>query len=160
MIRTIDLSAGVTTTLVLSGLDAFAAPSDSESFPGTVVTLPTVSAAAGAAELLLDIHLPEGYKVNDDASSSVTLADQGGVASFPAGERFDLTGTRFPVSVPLQLREGLGMITADLALVWCRKDAEGLCLLERARFEVPIDVAATGPSCSIRLPLDLTAPGE
>ena len=158
VIRMIDLTTGVTSTLVLSGLDVFSVPSDSEAFPGTVVTLPTVSAAAGAAELLLDVRLPEGYKVNDDASSSVTLTDDGGVSEFPGGERVDVTGTTFPLSIPLQLREGLGMITADLALVWCRKDAEGLCLLEQARFEVPIDVAATGPSASIRLPLDLTAP--
>jgi len=157
VIRMIDLTTGVTTTLVLSGVDTFDTPSDSELFPGTVVTLPTVSAAAGVAELLLDVRLPEGYKVNDDASSSVTLADEGGVSSFPDGERVDLTGTTFPISIPLELREGLGMITADLALVWCRKDAEGLCLLERARFEIPLDVAATGPSASIRLPLDLIA---
>jgi DNA-binding beta-propeller fold protein YncE len=158
VIRMIDLTTSVTTTLVLSGLDAFAAPLDSQEFPGTVVTLPTVSAGAGAAELLLDVRLPEGYKVNDDASSSLTLADDGGVSLFPGGERVDVTGTTFPVSIPLELREGLGMITADLALVWCREDAEGLCLLEQARFEIPLDVAATGPSASIRLPLGLTAP--
>jgi len=158
-IRAVDLAAGIATTLVLSGLDSFAPPSDSEEFPGTVVTVPTVSAAAGAAELLLDVDLPEGYKVNEDASSSVKLADDGGVSSFPGGERVDLTGATFPVSIPLELHEGLGVITADLALVWCRKDAEGLCLLEQAHFEVPLDVAATGPSASIRLSLDLTAPG-
>jgi len=158
VIRMIDLTTSVTTTLVLSGLDAFAAPLDSREFLGTVVTVPTASAGAGAAELLLDVRLPEGYKVNGDASSSVTLADDGGVSSFPGGERVDVTGTTFPVSIPLELREGLGMITADLALVWCRKDAEGLCLLEQTRFEIPLDVAATGPSASIRLPLDLTAP--
>ncbi|MGB5166813.1 MAG: thioredoxin-like domain-containing protein [Acidimicrobiia bacterium] len=158
VIRMIDLTTSVATTLVLSGLDALAAPSDSETFPGTVVPLPTVSAAAGPAELLLDVRLPEGYKVNDDASSSVTLADAGGVSSFPGGKRVDVTGRTFPVSIPLELREGLGTVTADLALVWCRKDAEGLCLLEQTRFEIPLDVAATGPSASIRLPLDLTAP--
>jgi DNA-binding beta-propeller fold protein YncE len=159
VIRAIDLTAGITTTLVLSGLDSFALLSESEDFPGTIVALPTVSAAAGAAELLLDVHLPEGYKVNDDASSSVRLSDEGGVSSFPGGEHVDLTSATFPVSIPLELRDGLGMVTADLALVWCRKDAEGLCLLEQARFEIPLDVTATGPSASIRLPLDLTAPG-
>jgi len=158
VIRTIDLITGITTTLVLSGLDTFAAPADSGVFPGTVVTLSTVFAAAGAAELLLDVRLPDGYKVNDDASSSVALADDGGVSLYPGGERVDLTGATFPVSIPIELREGLGMITADLALVWCRKDAEGLCLLERTRFEIPLNVAAAGPSASIRLPLDLTAP--
>jgi DNA-binding beta-propeller fold protein YncE len=159
VIRMVDLAEGVTTTLVLSGLDSFSTPPGSGDFPGTVVSMPAISAAAGVAELLLDVDLPDGYKVNDDASSSVTLIEDGGVSSFPAGERIDLTGVTFPVSIPLELHKGLGMITADLALVWCRKDAESLCLLEQARFEVPLDVAPTGPSASIRLPLELTAPG-
>jgi thiol-disulfide isomerase/thioredoxin len=158
VIREINLATGVATTLVLSGLDAFATPLDWATFPGAVVTLTAVSAAAGPAELLLDVHLPNGYKVNDEATSSVTLSGGRELATFPGGERVDVTGATFPVSIPLELREGRGMITADLALVWCRKDAEGLCLLERARFEVPLEVEATGPSASIRLPLALTAP--
>jgi hypothetical protein len=106
------------------------------------------------------VRLPEGYKVNTDATSSVTLADQGSVALFPDGNRVDITGVTFPLSIPVELREGSGAITADLALVWCREDAEGLCLLEQARFEVPIDVTSAGPSASIRLPLALTAPED
>ena len=85
------------------------------------------------------------------------LALSNDVSSLLGGERVDVTGTTFPVSIPLELREGLGMITADLALVWCREDAEGLCFLEQTRFEIPLDVTATGPSASIRLPLGLTA---
>ena len=159
VIRTIDLSTGVTGTLVLSGLDSFRPPSSSEEFPGSVVALPMVTAAAGAAELLLDVHLPEGYKVNGDASSSLKLADDGEVASFPGGDEIDLTGSAFPVTIPLELHEGLGMITGDLALVWCRKNAEGLCLLEHVRFEIPLEVTATGPSASIRIPHNLPVPG-
>ncbi len=51
------------------------------------------------------------------------------------------------------------MVTADLALVWCRKDAEGLCLFEQTRFEIPLNVSASGPSASIRLSLELETPG-
>lgn len=143
---------------MLSGLDAFAAPLDTEAFPRTTVKVPALSGGAGPAELVLDVRLPDGYKVNDSATSSFGLAERGNVASFPDGARFDITGATFPVSIPIELHEGSGAITADLALVWCRKDAEGLCLLEQARFEVPIEAAATGPSASIRLPLALSAP--
>ena len=120
---------------------------------------PLLTADGGrAAELVLDVRLPEGYKVNDDASSSVTLADKGGGSLLQSGERVDLTGATFPISIPIELREGVGTVTADLALVWCRTDAEGLCLLERTLFEIPLEVAAEGPSASIRVRLDLTAP--
>ena len=158
-IRRIDLATGISSTVVLSGLDSFLSVQGNESFRGMVITLATVSAGEGSADLILDVAMPEGYKVNDEASSSLLLADDGNVASFPDGERVDLTGTTFPVVIPFDLHEGLGMVTADLALVWCREDAEGLCLFEQTRFEIPLNVSASGPSASIRLSLELETPG-
>ena len=158
-IRRIELTTGITSTVILSGLDVFLSVQGNENFRGTVITLATVAAGEGSADLILDVVMPDGYKVNDEATSSLLLADDGNVASFPEGERVDLTGTTFPVVVPLALHEGLGMVTADLSLVWCRKDAEGLCLFEQTRFEIPLNVSATGPSASIRLSLELETPG-
>jgi hypothetical protein len=157
-IRRIDLTTGISSTVVLSGLDTFMAVQGAEDVRGMVVTLATVSAGAGTADLILDVVIPNGYKVNEEASSSLLLVDDGGVASFPEGERVDLTGTAFPVAIPLDLHEGLGMVTADLALVWCRKDAEVLCLFEQTRFEIPLNISASGPSASIRLSLELETP--
>ncbi|MFV9672362.1 MAG: thioredoxin-like domain-containing protein [Acidimicrobiia bacterium] len=157
-IRRIDLTTGITSTVVLSGLDSFLVVPGTEDFRGMVITLATVASGAGNADLILDVVLPDGYKVNDEASSSLVLSDDGDVASFPDGLRIDLTGTTFPVVVPLDLHEGLGMITADLALVWCREDAEGLCLFDQTRFEIPLNVSSSGPSASIRLNLEIEAP--
>ena len=160
VIRKVDLATGITSTLVFSGIDSFTTDADSNDYWGTVVPIAAVSAGAGPADLVLDVSLPEGYKVNEDASSSIALTETSAVADSSGGARTDLTGTTFPVQIPLELHEGKGTLTADLALVWCREDAEGLCLFERTRFEIPLDVAATGPSASIRLPLTLTAPEE
>ncbi len=157
-IRRIDLTTGIASTVVLSGLDSFLFVQGDESFRGMVITLATVSAGEGSADILLDVVIPDGYKVNDEATSSLLLADDGIVASFPDGERVDLTGTTFPVVIPFDLHEGLGMVTADLSLVWCRQDAEGLCLFEQTRFEIPLNVSASGPSASIRLSLELETP--
>jgi thiol-disulfide isomerase/thioredoxin/sugar lactone lactonase YvrE len=154
-IRRIDLTTGTATTLALTGLDRFTTFPSSSEFDGAVIELGSVEAGAGAADLIVDVRLPEGYKVNDDASSSLLLVDAGGVASFPKGDRVDLTGVSFPVAIPIELRVGFGTVIADLAVVWCRKDAEGLCLLEQARFEIPLVVSASGPSVSLRLPLAL-----
>jgi len=157
-IRVVNLSTGITSTVVFSGIDAFTPATGADDYWGTVVPIAPVSAGGGMADLVLDVTLPDGYKVNEDASSSMVLTDNGNVASFPAGATTDLTGTAFPVQIPVQLHEGQGSLVADLALVWCRKDAEGLCLFEQTRFEIPLDVSATGPSASIRLALTLTAP--
>jgi len=158
VIRRIDLATGSATTLVLSGLDAFTAQGD-DTYNGPVVALPPIAAGAGAAELVLDVTLPDGYKVNEDASSSLFLSEKGGVATFPAGESTDLTGTKFPVSVPINLTPGTGTLLADLTVVWCREDAEGLCFFERLRYEIPAEVTAAGdPAGAITLPLILEEP--
>ena len=157
VIRRIDLTTGETSTLVLTGLDAFTGAGEA-TYNGPVVTLPTVEAAAGPAELILDVTLPAGYKVNEDASSSLFLFEEGGIASFPNGDRTDLTGTEFPVPIGMTLNSGTGSIVADLTLVWCREDAEGLCFFERLRYVIPAQVTASGPAAAIELPLTLEAP--
>ena len=157
VVRRIDLITGATTTLVLSGLDAFSIRGDT--YDGPKMTLPAVSAGAGPAELVLEVTLPDGYKVNEDASSSLFLSEQGGVAAFPAGESTDLTGTKFPVSIPINLTPGSGTVLADLTLVWCHENAEGLCFFERLRYKIPMEVAASGdPAGAIILPLTLEEP--
>ena len=158
VVRRIDLATGAATTLVLSGLDAFTAQG-ADNYEGPVVALQTVVAGPGPASLVLEVTLPDGHKVNEDASSSLFLSEDGGVASFPDGDSTDLTGTTFPVSVPVNLTPGDGTILADLTLVWCREDAEGLCFFERLRYEVPIEVSAGGePAGAIILPLKLEEP--
>ncbi len=157
VIRRVDLTTGIATTLVLSGLDAFTAQG-SDTYNGPVVTVPAVVAGAGPAEIILDVALPQGYKVNEDASSSLFLSEEGGVATFPDGESTDLTGTHFPVSVPINLTVGTGTVIADLALVWCREDAEGLCFFERLRYQVPVEVTPGGGPGVITLPLVLEEP--
>jgi thiol-disulfide isomerase/thioredoxin len=157
VIRRIDLATGATTTLVLTGLDAFI-PRGDDSYTGPVVTLPAVSAAPGPAELVLDVSFPDGYKINDEASSSLFLTADGGVVTFPGGDDVDLTGAKPPVSVALNLAPGAGSLSADLALVWCREDAQGLCFFEQLRYVVPIEVTAGAPAGVIELPLVLEEP--
>jgi thiol-disulfide isomerase/thioredoxin len=155
-IRRIDLTEGSATTLVLSGLDAFTGEGDDD-YSGPVTTLETIAAAPGATTITLDVDLPDGYKVNEQASSSIFLSGSD-VASFPEGDRIDLTGATFPFTLPVNLSAGAGEIVGDLTLVWCREDAEGLCYVERLRYEVPVDVHAGGDPATIVLPLTLEEP--
>jgi len=156
VIRRIDLVTGEATTLVLRGLDVFMAEGDGE-YSGPSVSLTAVEAGAGPATLTLAVQLPDGYKVNEDASSSLFLSDEGEIATFPS-DRVDLTGTKFPVDVAAELHSGDGTLIADLTLVWCREDAEGLCFFERLRYLVPVAVTPAGPAATIELPLTLEEP--
>ena len=138
-----------------TGLDRQIAEPESADFDGKVVTLSTVAAGQGPSEIVLDVQLPDGYKVNDEASSSLVL---GGSSILPGRTAVDLTGASFPVLIPIELTEGRDTMVADLTLIWCREDAQGLCLLERARFEIPMNVSSEGTSATIRLPLTVELP--
>ncbi len=71
VVRVIDLDTSVTSTMVLSGIEAFEPPPGSEGYRGTVVTLDPVTVAAGNGTITLDIELPAGHRVNGAAPSSL-----------------------------------------------------------------------------------------
>ncbi len=155
-IRVIDLDTSVTSTLVLKGIEAFDPPSE---FAGDVVVLPELSAAAGPASLLLDYRLPEGYIVNAEAPSSITQSGGTSVVVFDPGASVDLTGTDLPVSIPITLEEGRATAGFDVTIIYCSDEAKDLCLIDRVRFEQPLDVGPPGPSTQIVLARTIATPG-
>ncbi|HEU5089146.1 MAG TPA: thioredoxin-like domain-containing protein, partial [Roseiflexaceae bacterium] len=81
VIRTLDMATGRADTLVLQGIEQFAAPADQA---GTrVVTMPPAQLQAGSGIVRLDITLPQGYKVNDLAPSSVRWTQNGTEITLP-----------------------------------------------------------------------------
>jgi len=147
-IRVIDTATGATSTLILKGVEKFDPPS---SFNGEVISLEPFSASAGPASLTLDYLLPDGYKVNEDAPSSIAIVGGSSVASIPGSAVYDLTGTKLPASVPLELTEGDGAAVFDVTLIYCESVATSLCLIDQTRFEVPMDVGPAGASTQIVL---------
>jgi thiol-disulfide isomerase/thioredoxin len=147
-IRVVNIATGETSTLILKGAERFDPPGE---FRGDVITLERIEANAGAASLTLSYELPNGYKVNDEAPSSLTIAGGGVIASLPDGSSYDLTGTELPVSVPVELVEGSATVVFDVTLIYCETVATSLCLIDQTRFEVPMDVGPSGASTQIAL---------
>ncbi len=143
-IRMIDLRAGVTDTLVLRGIERFAPAAGDEDYRGQEIGLDQVTVAPGTGTLVLDIGLPEDHKVNEDAPSSVQWIVGENVAEVEAVR--SLTGVKFPVEIPVEWNEGFGSITADMTVIYCREDAEDLCLIQQLRFTAPVTVADGGVS--------------
>ena len=77
--------------------------------------------------------------------------------TFPDGAEHNLTGTTFPVQFDLDIGEGEGSLTADITLLYCRTDSEGLCIIEQVRISQPLTVSATG-SDQIPLTYSVTLP--
>jgi DNA-binding beta-propeller fold protein YncE/peroxiredoxin len=147
-IRIIDPATGETTTLVLKGVEKF---SPSAVFAGEITMLEPVSVSAGGGTLLVDYALPAGYKVNEDAPSSVTIGGGDSVARLAAGSTGDITGTDLPVTIPIELTEGQDTVFIDVTLVYCREDAQSLCFIDRIRYEVPLTVTSSGSDNQIHL---------
>lgn len=147
-IRVVDVATGETSTLILKGAEKFDPPGE---FRGEIVTLEPIKANAGAASLTLNYALPDGYKVNEEAPSSLTITGGREIASLPAGATHDLTGTKLPVSVSLDLLEGSATAVFDVTLIYCESVATSLCLIDQTRFELPMDVGPSGASTQIAL---------
>ncbi len=141
-VRRVDLATGEAETLVLRGIERFAPPAGAGE--ADVVTLAEAAVAAGPGTITLDIVLPAGYKVNEDAPSSVAWSVEGGVATLAGGDVQDLTGTALPVVVDAVWSEGTGSLAGDVTLIWCADDAESLCFIEQLRVEAPLVVGPDG----------------
>ena len=151
VIRVIDLTSDTTTTLVLKGIEAFNPPPDTEDFAGEVVKLDPITTGPGPGSFVLEFELPDGYKVNEDAPSSVQWFVSGDAVEMDEAADRSLTGATFPIEVAAEFTAGTSSVTADATVIYCRADAESLCLIEQVRFLAPITVAADGPSARIPL---------
>ncbi len=147
-IRLIDPTTGFVSTLVLKGVEKFDPPSD---FIGDVVSLDPIRAAAGPGTIVINYALPPGFKVNEDAPSSLTISGGRTVASLASDAAGDLTGVSLPAIVPVDFHEGDATLTLDINLVYCEENAESLCYIDRARFEIPVTVGPAEASTTLEL---------
>ncbi len=156
-VRVVDLPSGETTTLVLKGIEAFEPRPDDADYRGTIVTLDPVTVAPGPGEIVLDLGLPPGYKLNDDAPSSLVLG-AGGVARFAGGGAADLTGRQVPARLPADFLSS-GELVADLTAVYCQETAQSLCLIEQVRFRVTVALDESAGN-ALALPYGIALPFE
>ncbi len=157
-IRVVDLTAGTTTTLVLKGIENYNPPPDAADFAGTVIQLAPITTGPGPGSFVLEFVLPAGYKVNEDAPSSVQWFVSGDAVTMDEAANQSLTGVTFPVEIAAEFAAGASSVTADVTVIYCRADAESLCLIEQVRFMAPINVVAGGPSARIPLPHAIVVP--
>jgi DNA-binding beta-propeller fold protein YncE len=143
-VRMIDLATNEVTTLVLKGIEKFMASADDVEFGGVVVTLDPVMLRAGSGTVLIDITLPDGYKVNEEAPSSMAWQVEGDVVDLPADANRSMVNPTFPLELAVTFVEGQGSLTGDLNIIYCEADKESLCLLKQLRFNVPLVIGDSG----------------
>ncbi len=140
-VRVIDLASGRTDTLVLKGREL--ALSTGGFFGGpTKIQAEPVRFAPGQDTLVMEITLPEGYKVNADAFSSFEWSVEGQGVVLADDANRSVQGPSFPLRIPVRAASGQGTINLRLSLVYCEEEKESVCLLDRAEIRIPYRVEA------------------
>jgi hypothetical protein len=144
-VRVIDLSSGTTHTLVLKGIEKFSSSStNGDASSEEVIRLGKQQVRMGQGSIKLEIVLPQGFKLNPIAPSSITWETQGGALRLPEDADGSLSEAELPKSLSVQFQEGSGQLHADLNIYYCEDDRESLCLIEMVQMVVPFEVLPEG----------------
>ena len=155
VIRRVDLETGLTSTLVLSGIEAFMPVTDN--YQGTVHALEPATVAGGAGTLLIDVQAPEGYKFNDLAPTSISWSVEGDVAEIPDEANVKMPDPTFPMEFEVDFNEGSGALIADLNLYYCETHTQALCLFDQVRLRLPL-VVGSEPGSAVGLTYEIPKP--
>jgi hypothetical protein len=162
LIRVVDLGSGSVRTLELRGLQpASSKPRKKTGFPNAVeMDLEAQRIRSGnQVTLSVEIQLPDGFKLNADAPMgyqldsprSEGLVDRAGFGQF---RRLDRVADRFDVTVPLTDKEGEDQLRLSVVYYSCRGGAEGVCKIESAVWNVPLEITAAAETGRVELTLD------
>ncbi len=154
-VRVVDQVTGEATTLVLTGLERYIVDSGDDAFPGTTVTLGPIEVAPGSGNLVLNVVLPSGYKVNPLAPSRFEWKVDGNVADLAPEATGSVVNPSFPMEIPATFSAGTGSITGDLYIVYCEAEQESICLIEQARVVVPLTVGTGSSTVPIDYEIEL-----
>ena len=92
--------------------------------------MPEQSVEPGEATLTLRLELPAGFKLNPQAPSAVSVDAGGGEQTF--------RNPKFPLTIPVKISEGNGVVKADFVLYYCETDKESLCYFKEARLSLAV----------------------
>lgn len=148
-IRVVDLETETVSTVTFPNPEALIIESNEvtvvggNAAAGDVVQLEPQSVAAGEGELMLNLTLPEGYKINELTYSALDLASDSDAVQFGQDE---IGIEETTVTVPVTYTDGEAVVSLEMNLFYCEQDNETVCLIERAAFELPVSVTDEGDS--------------
>jgi thiol-disulfide isomerase/thioredoxin len=160
VIRVADLNTREVETLVLIDMDGLLTrqPAGQE-YSGKEILLDPQEVIEGQGQIVLDITIPDGYKVNDLAPFSMEWTSIGDVLrldSALADQR--IVAPSFPLTIPADFSAGETVLTGDLVIYYCEEETQSLCLIERVRLQVPVTVIDEGPENELLIKHEIPDP--
>lgn len=112
---------------------------------------PSTVAISRNAKMVVELSLPEGFKLNEAYPSAVVASSrdpQGIVREDTLGRRIKaaMNGSTATFSLPLTGKAGSVELLLAFSYGYCREGAGGVCKVGRVRWKLPLTVAETGAS--------------
>ncbi len=154
-IRVVDLAARTAATVTFPNPQALQIGEQvtvigGNAAQGEQLSLPAQTVAAGAGEIVLNITLPAGYKLNPLAPFTVEWTTSGKAVQIAAADRVQrLADPALPVRVPARFTAGDDLLHGELTIYYCEAVQESLCFIDRVGVDVPVTVAADGGAPAI-----------
>ena len=156
-IRKIDQMTGMTETVVFNGIELLVPTAENEDYVGPQIVLARAEIGSGPGTIVLDVAVPEGFKINPLAPSRFEWSSSGIATIDPAATR-SIVDPEFPMEVTASFAAGQGSVEADLWLVYCESDRESICLFDRVRIEIPLDVTPSAATNTVAVSYEIVPP--
>ncbi|MBB76936.1 MAG: hypothetical protein CMJ75_20720 [Planctomycetaceae bacterium] len=165
-IRVLELANGKVTTLQIDGLQApttntTAKAPDFSAAKQVAVASTSLKPKDGKITLQVDLQLPEGWKINEQAPLIYYLkaaADAGPVDRSALGkQQVEKPAASFTVTLPVTA-SGDEQVSLSMNYFYCQTGGEGLCRVGSVVFTVPLQISDSGSEAAAKLSLTVPAP--
>ncbi|MCI0712316.1 MAG: redoxin domain-containing protein [Chloroflexi bacterium] len=123
-----------------------------------VITFPMTTVQAGEGDIVFDIQIPEGYKLNDAAPFTVFNPEDEHVTVDEDFLVYQEVLPELPVRIPATFSTGQTEFSTDVTIYWCEGVNYTLCFVENVTFTVPVLVADTASETDLTLTHVLVPP--
>jgi thiol-disulfide isomerase/thioredoxin len=163
-IRVVDVATGTVSTVtfpnpeVLQIADAVTVVG-SNAAAGASVMVDAQTVKAGSGQIVLNLALPDGYKLNGIAPFSADWSSDAAAVSFAdANKSQSIVAPSLPLTIPVTLAEGKANVKGDLTIYYCEAVKESLCFIDRVTVNIPVTVAADGTGTVLKAERVITPP--
>ncbi len=165
-IRVIDLAASTVSTVTFPNPAALQIGErvtvvGGNSAQGEQLMLPEQVIAGGQGWIVLNIILPDGYKLNALAPFTAEWTTSGEAVTLDdASRRQRMVAPELPLRIPITASASGGddLLHGDLTIYYCEAVKEELCFIDQVGIDVPISVSPTAATADIQIERTITPP--
>lgn len=163
-IRVIDLAAQTVSTVVFPNPEALQIEGQAtvvagNSALGVEISLPEQIVKVGEGEIVLNITLPDGYKLNNLAPFTSEWTSSGEAITIDeANQQQQIVEPSLPIRVPVQLAEGDDVLHGELTIYYCEAVQESLCFIDQVSIDAPLTITTDASTSEILLERTIVPP--